>query len=182
MRKSQSHNCGGTGRGFGDCWAGCRCWDDDDVAEPAFEPPLSSGLSKYWVIGSKLVWSVGVSVCDTWPGEAWAELNKRPLLPTPTPDVALILLPAGIVGAAFMMAPSLGQPIVKRTCKPDSLIKLTTSPCDMPAISMRFTAIIRSPTLSSPQRSAGLPGMSLPSFKIKIKKGNIKMENIKKFY
>uniref|UniRef100_A0A1A9W3N6 Uncharacterized protein n=1 Tax=Glossina brevipalpis TaxID=37001 RepID=A0A1A9W3N6_9MUSC len=65
-------------------------------------------------------------------------------------------------GVALMLFPSLEQLIVRRTCKPDSLIRFTTSPCDIPAILTRLTASIRSPTFSSPQRSAGLPGISFP--------------------
>lgn len=71
---------------------------------------------------------------------------------------------------------SFGLPIVNRTYKPDSFMRFTTSPCAIPEISTRLTAIIRSPTFNSPQRSAGLPGISLPSNTNYTRVDNIEME------
>lgn len=76
--------------------------------------------------------------------------------PTLLPVVVAGPLPVAPFGNSF------GLPMVNRTYKPDSLMIDTTSPCVIPAISIRLTATIRSPTFSSLQRSAGLPGINLP--------------------
>lgn len=57
---------------------------------------------------------------------------------------------------------SFGFPIVKRTRRPESLTRLTTSPWVIPIMSVPFTAIMRSPIFNSSQRSAGLSGMIFP--------------------
>lgn len=52
--------------------------------------------------------------------------------------------------------------ILSVTLRPASLISLTMSACGMLTMDWLFTARIRSPTFSFPQRSAGLPSMIRP--------------------
>lgn len=52
--------------------------------------------------------------------------------------------------------------ILRVTLRPASLISLTISACGMLTMDWPFTARIRSPTFSFPQRSAGLPSMMRP--------------------
>lgn len=52
--------------------------------------------------------------------------------------------------------------ILRLTLRPASLISLTMSACGMLTMDWPFTARMRSPTFSFPQRSAGLPSMMRP--------------------
>uniref|UniRef100_A0A8W7P836 Uncharacterized protein n=1 Tax=Anopheles coluzzii TaxID=1518534 RepID=A0A8W7P836_ANOCL len=99
------------------------------------------------------------------------ELSMGPPPPAAPPPPPFIPPPfgreVGTLGCmsdpiAGCMIPSRGLSIVSFTCRPDSLIRFTTSLWLMPVMSIELTAMIRSPIFSSPHRSAGLPGIRSP--------------------
>uniref|UniRef100_A0A182Q2Z9 Uncharacterized protein n=1 Tax=Anopheles farauti TaxID=69004 RepID=A0A182Q2Z9_9DIPT len=90
--------------------------------------------------------------------------SDGPPPPPPPPPFAADVGTLGCMSEpiAGCMMPSRGLSIVSFTCRPDSLIRFTTSLWLMPVMSIELTAIMRSPIFSSPHRSAGLPGIRSP--------------------
>lgn len=90
------------------------------------------------------------------------EKHQCPLLPT-QPRISHRMMHYEIFVWSWRMRvlPSPGM-ILSETVFPASLIRLTMSECDLFVMEQPFTARIRSPTFSFPQRSAGLPSMMRP--------------------
>lgn len=113
-----------------------------------------------WAAGLDWVWGLcfwaTMGLCFSDVGAEWAPFTSR----------AKIVVYKGRRQKSFLLQhiliiPSSGM-MCKVTVSPASLISLTISAWGMLMIDWQLTAIIRSPTFSFPQRSAGLPSMIRP--------------------